>query len=115
MNRRDFLQRAGLIAAGVVAADQLDLLDRLGWKRKLFPGWRAGTGLTITPQGPSVLTGEPIVEVLDQYGRVIARTRAVDGVAEFTNLYPGPAPIGSPVRLTFTNPGFSVIRSRVVR
>jgi len=27
----------GLVAAGVVAADQLDLLDRLGWTRKFFP------------------------------------------------------------------------------
>lgn len=39
MNRRDFLRRSALLAAGVVAADQMDLLDRLGWKRKLFPGW----------------------------------------------------------------------------
>lgn len=37
MNRRDFLRRASLIAAGVVAADQIELLDRLGWTRKIFP------------------------------------------------------------------------------
>lgn len=41
MNRRDFLRRAALVAAGTVAADQVELLDRLGWKRKLFPGWAA--------------------------------------------------------------------------
>lgn len=41
MNRRDFLRRSALIAAGVVAADQIDLLDRLGWRRKFFPGWTA--------------------------------------------------------------------------
>jgi hypothetical protein len=41
MNRRDFLRRAALIAAGAVAADQLDLIERLGWRRKLFPGWTA--------------------------------------------------------------------------
>jgi hypothetical protein len=39
MNRRDFLRRASLVAAGAVAADQLDLIERLGWRRKLFPGW----------------------------------------------------------------------------
>lgn len=36
MNRRDFLARASLIAAGAVAADQMELIDRLGWKRSLF-------------------------------------------------------------------------------
>lgn len=41
MNRRDFLRRAALVAAGAVAADQLELLDRLGWVRRLFSGWRA--------------------------------------------------------------------------
>lgn len=39
MNRRDFLRRAALVAAGAVAADQVELLDRLGWKRRLFAGW----------------------------------------------------------------------------
>lgn len=33
MNRRDFLRRAALVAAGAVAADQLDLLERLAPKR----------------------------------------------------------------------------------
>jgi hypothetical protein len=37
------MQRAGLVAAGAVAADQLELLDRLGWVRSLFPGWGAPT------------------------------------------------------------------------
>src|SRR6185503_5767847 len=37
LQRREFLRRMGLVAAGVVAADQLDLLDRLGWTRKFFP------------------------------------------------------------------------------
>lgn len=41
MNRRDFLRRASLVAAGAVAADQLDLIERLGWRRKFFPGWSA--------------------------------------------------------------------------
>jgi hypothetical protein len=39
MERRDFFRRAALVAAGVVAADQLDLLERLTWKRRFFPGW----------------------------------------------------------------------------
>lgn len=38
MNRRKFLRNSALIAAGIVAADQLEILDRLTWKRKFFPG-----------------------------------------------------------------------------
>lgn len=38
MNRREWLRGAALIGAGVVAADQLELLDRLGWKRRFFAG-----------------------------------------------------------------------------
>lgn len=37
MDRREWLKRAALIATGTVAADQLELLDRLGWVRRLFP------------------------------------------------------------------------------
>lgn len=36
MNRRDFLRRSTLIAAGVVAADQIELLERLA-PRRLWP------------------------------------------------------------------------------
>lgn len=35
MNRRDFLRRSALIASGVVAADQLEILERLN-HRKIF-------------------------------------------------------------------------------
>lgn len=38
MDRRTFLRRAALIAAGVAAADQIDLLERLTHK-KLWSGW----------------------------------------------------------------------------
>ncbi len=38
MDRRRFLRNAVLLAAGTVAADQLDLLERLNWKRTLFLG-----------------------------------------------------------------------------
>lgn len=37
MDRRDFLAKCALIAAGSIAADQLDILDRLFWRRKSFP------------------------------------------------------------------------------
>lgn len=47
MDRREFLRRAALIAAGTVAVDQLDLLDRLGWVRRFFPGWSAPTSHSI--------------------------------------------------------------------
>lgn len=39
MNRRDFLKRLGLVAAGVAAADQLEIIERLGWKRRFFQGF----------------------------------------------------------------------------
>ena len=37
MDRREFLKRAALIATGAIAADQLELLERLGHVRKFFP------------------------------------------------------------------------------
>lgn len=40
MNRRDFFHRSAILAAGVVAADQLALLERLTHRRRFFPGWR---------------------------------------------------------------------------
>lgn len=46
MDRRQFFRRSALIAAGVVAADQLELLEKLTWKRTLFPGW--------SPKSPDV-------------------------------------------------------------
>lgn len=39
MDRRRFLRSAALVAAGVIAADQLEVADRLGWTRKLFAAW----------------------------------------------------------------------------
>lgn len=47
MHRREFLRRAGLIAAGVVAADQLDILEMLA-PRSLFAGWAAPAPLHYT-------------------------------------------------------------------
>jgi hypothetical protein len=53
-SRREFLKRAGFIAAGFVAADQLALLDKLGWSRKFFPGFGVpktySMGFTITKE-----------------------------------------------------------------
>lgn len=39
MDRRRFLRNAALLAAGIVAADQLALLEHLEPRRLLFPGW----------------------------------------------------------------------------
>lgn len=38
MNRRDFLRNAAIIAAGAIAADQLELLERLAPRRLYWPG-----------------------------------------------------------------------------
>lgn len=82
MHRRDFLRRASLLAAGVVAADQLDLVERLGWRRRFFSGWSPSDGYityrnlrltgidyhvdpsgrtTITLHFPKVRLSEPII------------------------------------------------------
>lgn len=42
MNRRDFLRNAAIIAAGTIAADQLELLERLAPRRLLVPGFGYG-------------------------------------------------------------------------
>lgn len=38
MNRRDFLRNCAIIAGGVIAADQLELLERLAPRRLYFGG-----------------------------------------------------------------------------
>lgn len=38
MNRRDFLRRSAVVAGGLIGADQLEILERIGWRRTLFPG-----------------------------------------------------------------------------
>lgn len=52
MNRREFLRRSAIIAAGVIAADQLELLERLS-PRRLFPG-ADFTPIADSPFGPLV-------------------------------------------------------------
>jgi hypothetical protein len=37
MNRREWLKKAALIATGAIAADQLEILEQLTWRRSLFP------------------------------------------------------------------------------
>jgi hypothetical protein len=61
VNRREWMRNAALLAAGVVAADQLEIVERLGWKRRLFPGWsppaRRGTYrlvMTLEANDPAV-------------------------------------------------------------
>ena len=41
MNRRLFLRRAALVTAGVIAGDQLDILEHVG--RRFFPGFGPGS------------------------------------------------------------------------
>jgi len=42
MNRRDFLRNAAIITAGAIAADQLELLERLAPRRLYWPGFDFG-------------------------------------------------------------------------
>jgi hypothetical protein len=40
ITRRRFLLDSVLLAAGVAEAERIDVLGRVGWVRRLFPGWR---------------------------------------------------------------------------
>ena len=42
-SRRDFLGRAAALVALGVAADQIELIERLMWRRTAFAGWSAPT------------------------------------------------------------------------
>lgn len=60
MNRRDFLRRAAIVAAGAVAADQLELLERLT-HRKVWPGANFGTMTGVADDDYIVFANEPYV------------------------------------------------------
>jgi hypothetical protein len=46
VNRRDWLRRATALVAAGVAADQLDIIERLSWTRSLFPSADVGRSVT---------------------------------------------------------------------
>ena len=63
MNRRDFLRQAAIVATGAIAADQLELLDRLTHRRKYFssvdvhdPYQQAESGLYLRDQDGNAWT-----------------------------------------------------------
>lgn len=54
MNRREFFRRSSLIAAGVIAADQLELLEKLAHS-KVFQGADFAPPIILDPKyGPLV-------------------------------------------------------------
>lgn len=87
MNRREFLRRAALIAAGAVAADQLELLDRLGWTRSLFPG--VGNGLW----SGAVSAGEPFSMAM--FDRILQEAYCKPMIEAFGPLVPLETPLRS--------------------
>jgi hypothetical protein len=100
LDRRSFLRRAALVAGGVVAADQLEILDRLGWVRSLFPGWRA------TTSGRALLTlaEQPFVTSLAHWDALLRESYLhTDIVAAINTATPFKAKLGmgrTPKRLT---------------
>lgn len=68
MNRREFFKRAALIAAGVVAADQLELLERLAHKKV----W---AGHSFEPRAFM-----PVIEVLGPGGYYAVPAEAITGL-----------------------------------
>lgn len=65
MDRRAFLRGASLITAGIVAADQLALLEKLTWTRTMFPSAEivAAPGLPITQSELDALLKQAYSEV----------------------------------------------------
>lgn len=93
MDRRAFLRGASLIAAGV-AVDQLELVERLGWTRRFFPGWRADEWSVTADGWPGPYAGNTVYVTVsghDAMGVVIReqrdirlRLRQASGLGEFT-------------------------------
>lgn len=74
MNRREWLQKAAVVAAGVVAADQLDLLERLAPRRLYFRGADFGKPYTTATE---LLLRE---EIQKRKGIWITRTMVEDDI-----------------------------------
>lgn len=90
MNRREFLHRASMLAALGIAAEDLDLIERLGWKRTLFPSvdlrpamrtisfefdLKTGTAWMLGSGGGKAFPmriGRPPQEMLDTWARAMA-------------------------------------------
>lgn len=107
MNRREWLHNASLAAAGWVAADQLELLERLTWKRSLWPGqtWVHPDGGVIQffsgpVNEPGVLLAEISVPEWSKWTTAKAEVRAAgvirrvegraqDGIGRFTSEFGG--------------------------
>src|SRR4051812_47025301 len=66
MNRREFLRNAAIIAGGIVAADQMELLERLAPRRLLFPGADFGTWTTNTYASSRVFTTKMLDDMIKE-------------------------------------------------
>lgn len=49
INRREFLRKSALIATGVIAADQLELLEKLNYKKIWWTGFSSDKLITAPP------------------------------------------------------------------
>lgn len=96
MNRREWLRRAAVITAGVVAADQLELIEKLTHRRRLFAAWPAMPTL----HGDGVRDDTRALQTLLDGGRVYdARTRTVRSGSGFLNLHGGAYAISDTIHL----------------
>lgn len=98
MNRLDFLKRASAIVAGIAVGDRLELLDRIDWKRTLFPGF--GSGPIVTPY-----TGGSIVVTKAQWDALLQEDYVMDGiVAAINKATPFKDQLQRPVRSLYEAP-----------
>jgi hypothetical protein len=69
IDRREFVRRGALWTLGAALVTDLDLLDRLTWRRKSFPG--ASVGRITYTVGPPRVIGEPPWVIGEFRGRLV--------------------------------------------
>lgn len=109
--RRNFLRGAALVAAGLIAGDQLDIVERLTHTRRSFPAWPAMPTL----HGDGVHDDADALQAFVE-GRAFwdKRTGAVNRSKHLTR---GTHAIGRPIDLSFINrdaPGRAITLSEFI-
>lgn len=102
LSRRDFLRNAALVAAGTVAANQLDLLDKIGWRRRFFLGWSTQRDVEFRS---NYLDADCYVQIIDQFGAPIGEKFALikNAAGQYAPECRIVVPSGFPARLRVTS------------
>lgn len=87
MNRRAFLRNIALIGGGVVAADQLELLDRLGWVRTMFPSAGLQSGRAPLAMDTELVAAQtmPAIFTKSDWDRLLRENYIIQDIVELVN------------------------------